>query len=250
MIRWARRFALAIASLAFILAVLSFALRRPANPALYPPQGEFIIIHVVDHGYHAGLILPRRIMAELATTERLASLSAALNLFEPFEQVEVGWGEENFYRSVPAASLSTIPHVFRALFNPANASVLHVVGIGGDLRSAFPASDMIELSLSPEGLKRIAQAIDSQFRADPAGSIVPLGPGLYGPSAFFAAQDRYHLLNTCNHWVGQLLALAGLPYAPVESFISAGLMADIRRRALPSPRAPVGKSVTLRRAQT
>jgi hypothetical protein len=65
-----------------------------------------------------------------------------------------------------------------------------------------------------------------------SGVVAPLGPGLYGPSAFFAAQDRYHLFNTCNHWVGQLLALAGVPYAPVEAFISAGLMADLRRRAL------------------
>jgi hypothetical protein len=32
-----------------------------------------------------------------------------------------------------------------------------------------------------------------------------------------------------------MLALAGVPYAPVESFISAGLMADLRRRALPNP---------------
>jgi uncharacterized protein (TIGR02117 family) len=234
MIRWARRFALVMTSLAIVLAIVSFALRRQANPALYPPQGEFITIRVVDHGYHAGLILPRQIMADVAATERLASLSAALTFFEPFEHVEVGWGEENFYRSVPSANLSAIPHVLRAMFNPTNASVLHMVGIGGDLRRAFPASDMIELNISPDGLKRIAQAIDSQFRADSAGVIVPLGPGLYGPSAFFAAQDRYHLLNTCNHWVGQLLALAGLPYAPVDSFISAGLMADIRRRALPS----------------
>jgi uncharacterized protein (TIGR02117 family) len=218
-----------------LLVGLSFALRQPADPALYPPQGNAITIRVVDHGYHAGLILPRYILTDMAAAENLPRLSAALAVFSAFDHVEIGWGEENFYRSVPAASLAAIPHVLRAMLNPANTSVLHIVGINGDARRAFPSGDLITLNLSPAGLKRMVRAIDAQFRVPSSGEIVPLGPGLYGPSAFFAAQDRYHLLNTCNHWVGQVLALAGVPYAPVEAFISAGLMADLRRRAVPNP---------------
>jgi uncharacterized protein (TIGR02117 family) len=227
--------AIGIASLAFLLLGLSFALRQPADPALYPPQSDAITIRVVDHGYHAGLILPRQALAELAEAESLLRLSAALTVFSAFDHVEIGWGEENFYRSVPTASLAAIPHVLRAMLNPANNSVLHMVGFNGESRRAFPSSDLITLNLSPAGLRRMAHAMDIQFRVPPSGDIAPLGPGLYGPSAFFAARDRYHLFNTCNHWIGQMLALAGVPYAPVESFISAGLMADLRRRALPNP---------------
>ncbi len=235
LIRWTRRFALGIAALAILLVALSFALRQPGDPALYPPQRDAITIHVVDHGYHAGLILPRQALADVATAEDLPRLSAALAVFSAFDQVEIGWGEENFYRSVPTANLSAIPHVLRAMLNPANSSVLHIVGFNGDAGRAFPTSDLITLNLSSAGLKRMTRAMDAQFRVPSSGEIAPLGPGLYGPSAFFAARDRYHLLNTCNHWIGQMLALAGLPYAPVEAFISAGLMADLRRRALPNP---------------
>jgi uncharacterized protein (TIGR02117 family) len=214
---------------------MSFALRQPADPALYPPQADAITIRVVDHGYHAGLILPRQTLADMAAAERLPRLSAALAVFSAFDHVEIGWGEENFYRSVPTASLAAIPHVLRAMLNPVNSSVLHIVGFNGEARRAFPVSDLITLDLSLTGLRRMARAMDAQLRVPSSGEVVPLGPGLYGPSAFFAAQDRYHLFNTCNHWIGQMLALAGVPYAPVESVISAGLMANLRRRALQNP---------------
>ena len=224
--RWTGRVALGLACLALCLFALSLVLRLPADPALYPPQDEAVKILVVDHGYHASLLLPRETLADIATAERLPKLSAALAIFSAFDHVEIGWGEENFYRFVPSASVAAIPHVLRAMFNPANRSVLHLVGIDGDAGRVFSSSDMIPLNLSPLGLKRLARALDAQF-----DELAPLGPGLYGPSAFFSARDRYHLFNTCNHWVGQMLAIAGLPYAPVESFVSTGLMADLRRRA-------------------
>lgn len=211
----------------------SALLRQPADPSLYPPGGDAKPVQVVDHGYHAGLILPRRALADVASEAGLDRLVSAVSVFAAFEHVEIGWGEEGFYKNVPAANLGAAPHALKALLLPWNASVLHIVGFDGAARQAFRDSAVIDLAVSPEGLRRIARAIDGQFKASSSGAVEPLGPGLYGPSAFFAAIDRYHLLNTCNHWVGQVLAAAGLPYAPVEATLSAGLAFDLRRRAVP-----------------
>jgi Protein of unknown function (DUF2459) len=65
------------------------------------------------------------------------------------------------------------------------------------------------------------------------GMIVDAGPGLYGPSRFFQANGRYSLLNLCNHWVGRVLHHAGVPYSPVLATLSAGLVFDLRWRAMP-----------------
>lgn len=213
-------------------------LRSPADPSLFPPDRGGVPIQVADHGYHAGLILPRRALADIASADSLHRLSAVISVFAAFEHVEIGWGEEGFYKNVPAPSLGAMPQVLKALLLPWNASVIHVVGFDGAARRAYPGSGLVELAVSPEGLRRIAREIDSQVRSSRWGAIEPMGPGLYGPSAFFAAGDRYHLFSTCNHWVGRVLAAAGLPYAPVESTLSAGLMFDLRRRAVPLLGAP------------
>jgi hypothetical protein len=106
------------------------------------------------------------------------------------------------------------------------------VGVNGDPASAFSRSAPQPLVISAEGLRRMAREIDRQLAPSAMGEVVPQGPGLYGPSAFFLARDRYHLFNTCNHWAGRTLALAGIPYSPVESTLSAGLMMSLRRAAL------------------
>jgi uncharacterized protein (TIGR02117 family) len=229
--RFLRGLLLAAGACAVVLAVAALALRRAAEPALFPARDGGVPIVVVDHGYHAGLVLPRDMLAEIAGDERLERLAQAVGVFSAYDHVEIGWGEDRFYRFVPVANIASAHHILRALFNPFNDSVLHVVGVNGDPAMVFARSAPLTLMLSAEGLRRIARELDRQLAPDAAGRVEPAGQGLYGPSTFFAARDRYHILNTCNHWAGRTLELAGLPYAPVEATLSAGLMFDLRRRA-------------------
>ena len=53
--------------------------------------------------------------------------------------------------------------------------------------------------------------------------------GDYG--LFYAARGRYHAGSTCNHWIADLLAAAGLPTSPVLATWPAALRADLRWRA-------------------
>jgi uncharacterized protein (TIGR02117 family) len=208
------------------------------DPHLYPQRdGNLatdtgIVVHVVDHGYHAGLVLPRQALADVAQDLGNAALIELTQHFRDYELLEVGWGEDHFYRNVASASLANTPHIIRALLRPGNKSVLHIVGLSMTPEAAFPASDRLELRLGARGFRKLSQMLGDTF-ATSNGSIIDGGSGLYGPSRFFAANGSYHLLNLCNHWTGQALREAGVPYSPVLATLSAGLMLDLRWRAVP-----------------
>lgn len=232
--RWGRRLAFAIGSVAIVLVAATLVTLRSGDRALYPvPAGEPTVrVFVVSHGYHAGIVLPRGTLADAASRRGYAALIAVANRFAAFPFVEIGWGDEEFYRSVPTIASVTLPMAARALFLPGNRSVLHVVGLSSPPRVAFPLADIIALELSPAGLERMLARIETTFA--PAGTGNPAddaGPGLYGPSRFYRARGTFNILHVCNHWLADLLDAAGVPTAPVLATLPAGLFIDLEWRS-------------------
>jgi len=156
--------------------------------------------------------------------------------FSDYRWLEIGWGDEGFYTSVPTIASLTLRSALRALFRPGNPSVLHVVGLVDHPRTAFASADMVRLDVSEAGFERLLAKIDGSF----APGQQDLGPGLYGPSRFYRALGTFHVFNVCNHWISDLLDAAGVPTAPVPATLPPGLLHDLRWRAgatpLPAPR--------------
>lgn len=231
---WPRRAiaGLIVASLAVAALVLVTAQGR--DPGLYPPAAGALSIPVgvVDHGYHAGLILPVAQLRVVASVSGDAALLGLTQRFQAYDWLEIGWGDDNFYRNVPSVSLGTLPYVLKALFAPGNRSIVHVVGFSGPPQENFPASRHVSLALGGQGFARLSRFVGAVFDLA-EGQVTDAGPGLYGPSRFFRAKGEYSLLNLCNHWTGRALAAAGVPYSPVLSTFSVGLIADLRWRAVP-----------------
>jgi uncharacterized protein (TIGR02117 family) len=206
---------------------------RSGDRRLYPvPAGEpTITVFVVSHGYHAGIVLPRAALGETASGRGHAALIAVSERFIAYPFLEIGWGDEGFYRSVPTLSALTIPMAARALFHPGNPSVLHVVGVACPPRDAFPSADIIALDLSPEGFGRMLAQIEKTFASDGGIAADDLGPGLYGPSRFYRATGTFNIFRVCNHWLVDLLAAAGVPTAPVPATLPPGLFLDLEWRS-------------------
>jgi uncharacterized protein (TIGR02117 family) len=237
---WSGRIATVIA-VAFLLANLLTA--RWGNPALYPPlpHTPVVEVFVVSHGYHTDFVVSRTALGEIGSAHGLPALTAVAARFSAFSWLEIGWGEEEFYRSVPTAASLTAGLAARALLRPGNPSVLHVVGLSSNPRISFPAAQIVRVDLSEPGFARVSERLNATFAAAPGGvAIEDLGPGLYGPSLFFRATGNFNLFNVCNHWVASLLDAGGVPMAPMLATLPQGLLFDLRWRSglVPLPLVP------------
>lgn len=227
--RWVRRIVWVFVGLALAF-WLSLASR---DPALYPPRGEVLAIHVIDHGYHSGVIIPiahlNRAAAAMdrddpAGAERLRWLAG---LYSGADWLEIGWGDAEFYRATPTIDDVDLWSGVRALVIP-TAAVLQVVP--GDIapEQIFEASERKQIGLSPEGLLGLARRLASTIPEPVPGRA--LGPSLYGAGGFFPARLDYHLFRTCNHWIAWLLRGAGVPASSVPGTFSTTLMLELRLR--------------------
>jgi len=240
----ARCVGLGLVIAALLFAALTIATARWGDSSLWPPAPGAPIteIYIVNHGYHAGIAVPRAALAEQASRQGLSALGYVATRFADFDWLEIGWGDEGFYRYVPTVESLTVALALRALFRLGNPSVLHVVGVNNDPRAMFANSELVPIGLSDAGFARVAALLDSTF-ARSNGSLMPQdhGPGLYGTSLFFRANGAFHLFNVCNHWIARVLDAAGIPTAPVLATLPFGLLLDLRWRSGLVPLPPAAQ---------
>jgi uncharacterized protein (TIGR02117 family) len=230
----ARRVLLAAAAVIVAFMAAALVTARPGDPSLYPPApgADSVEIFVVNHGYHTGIVLPRTGAVEVAARHNLTAVAAVATRFAAATALEIGWGDEGFYRAAPTISTVTVPMALRALFWPGNPSVLHVVGLNESPAVVFGNSELVPIRLSMDGFASMLAMVDATFaRTDRAELPPDLGPGLYGPSLFFRAVGAFHVFNVCNHWVARLLDAAGVPTSPLLAIVPAGLLLDLRWRS-------------------
>jgi uncharacterized protein (TIGR02117 family) len=182
--------------------------------------------------------MPRDTLAEFASGRGYPALIAVTQRFKQYPFLEVGWGDEEFYRRVPTVGDLTLPIALRALFAPGNRSVLHVVGVHDDPARVFASGEVVRVTLSWNGFDQMLQKLDATFVPPRNGALPDAGRGLYGPSLFYPAVGTFSFMRVCNHWIAELLSAAGLPSTPVLDTFSRGLLLDLRWRAglKPEPR--------------
>jgi uncharacterized protein (TIGR02117 family) len=228
-----KKFFLGLAVALVVCLGLTLVTARHGNPGLYPPApgADSVEIFVVNHGYHTGIVLPRAATADIGQRRGLAALIAITSRFAAFSSLEVGWGDEGFYRAAPTIGAVTIPLALRALFWPGNPSVLHVVGLNESPPTVFADSELVSIRLSTDGFASMLALLDATLARTERAELSDLGPGLYGTSLFYRAVGAFHIFNVCNHWVARLLDAAGVPTSPILSVAPQGLLLDLRWRS-------------------
>ena len=192
-------------------------------------ESRELTIYVVRHGWHTGIALPH---AELPAGAWPESVH-----FPQARYIEFGWGDRDFYMT-PGFN---VWYALKALFWP-TASVLHVVGLTRNPTDEF--FDVAEVSITRAGLENLLDYVNSSFERTGREAAVPLGPGQYGVSAFYASHERFHLFKTCNVWTARALRAAGLP---ISSSVSAERIMDQARRL--SPATSIAAADSAREAQ-
>ena len=187
----------------------------PGAGAPAPPAAAGTPVHVVSHGWHTGIVIP--------LTREALELCPPLADFRGRRFVELGWGDEGFYR----AESITVGTTIRAVVWP-SPSVIHAVGFDRAPEAEYLGSDVIRLEVAPADLRRLLEEIGEAFAVRE-----PLGPGIYGDSRFYRARGSYYFPNTCNVWTLRTIAAAGVPTTPLLGIRAESTMAQLARHGTP-----------------
>lgn len=206
-----------VALLLLLLGLSSCAgLPGPAADGDVAGAGHSVLL--VNHGLHAGLLIAR---ADLAR-----ALPALAETFATGDWVEIGWGDEDFYRT-PQPSLGL---ALRALLRPTPAA-LHVQPIDGTPRG-LSGGEVVEIRLSEAGYRRLLAFVVASFGRSAQGTPTDLGPGLFIGSRFYRAKGHYSLLRTCNTWLAEALAAGGCPLRPARLVTAGQLLSRLQQMPL------------------
>lgn len=204
--------ALAVAAFISLYAAFAVALGLlPVNRGVVPPAAG-IEIFLVGNGVHASLALPLK--------NSIADLQADFPLPDGHTDsqgvlVLVGWGDRLVYTETPQWRDLKLLSAATALLG-LNAAVMHVEHI----RRPKPFSRSQPLHVSDEGYRRLVGHVRASLNRDPQGRAVRIAGHSHGRrDAFYEGRGRYTLIYTCNEWVREGLARAGVrtaTWAPLD----------------------------------
>lgn len=196
----------------------------PVAPARSSPLTKSV--YLVNNNWHTGIGVRKEDVPG----------SWPVKDFPAADFLEVGWGNNRFYRAQKAGVAMAV----RAAFP--SESAIQVVGVKGPLASFFRNDEVLEVRTSAEGLRRLCQFVGQTFQRNEHGETLYLGPGVCGPtSRFYGAVGSYSITSTCNVWTAHALQAAGIPVRPAMT--AKGLTRQVRPLAVQRERAalPVGR---------
>ncbi len=184
---------------------------------LYPPQARSACrtIYVINHGWHTGIALGTADIAPHLWPE-MADFPAAVF-------IEVGWGDERFYR----AERVTAGMALRAVALP-TAGVLHMVGLTVVPIAHYGEASVLAVHISERGLENMVRYIRGSYERDAKGRAIRLGSGLQENSAFYRATGTYVAWNTCNNWTARALRATGFPISAVYALTAGNLWRQVK----------------------
>lgn len=166
-----------------------------------PPHHPSLPVWIINHGWHTGIIVRAHDLYDQVPGLR--------QRFPDTPYLELGWGDQRFYQ----ANEFSYSLALQAILWP-TTTVMHVVAVSDDPQRQFPHSAVRNLCLTPQQLQSLLQFLAESFADTKEETLTPLGPGLYGDSAFFPGAGTYHAFNTCNQWTAKGLLSMGMPITP------------------------------------
>jgi uncharacterized protein (TIGR02117 family) len=120
--------------------------------------------------------------------------------------VAIGWGDRGFFLRTPTWAELRLSVAANALFLPSE-TCLHVTMKS----SVIPGANTRAVRISEQQYTLLVEYINDAFRRDSTGAVVQVTGEHYSRNdAFFESHGTYHLLNTCNSWVGRALQKASV----------------------------------------
>lgn len=202
---------LASAAVLYTIAALVLGLAPVNRDFVAPADG--IEIFLVSNGVHAAFAVP--LVSPVADLRRdLPPPLSRRNDRETY--VMIGWGDARIYPSTQTWRQLTAGNAIPAILG-LNGTALQVEHI----RSPSASDRFVPIRLSAESFRHLLEHIGSSFRRDERGRLLRMSGASHGrQDAFYEALGRYTLIYTCNEWVREGLAKAGVRtarWSPLEA---------------------------------
>lgn len=175
----------------------------PRNPERSEPT-DGITIMVETNGVHTGIVMPVTTrMKDWRETFPTAGLPREDGQLPT--HIAVGWGEKEVFLNTPTWSD----------LSPSTALRIVVSGGSGLLRVAHyvrpaPSPNHRPIRLREEEYARLVARIEQALPPEPRGAVRTVYTSYEPNAVHYDATGRYTLGNTCNQWVGDTLAFAGI----------------------------------------
>ena len=184
-----------------------------------PDKG--IEIMIGDNGVHTEIVMPLVTPQKDWREDFPASDIAAPSW--PYTHVAVSWGEREVFLNTPTWAELKLSTALQAAMG--GDGLLHAAHY---IRPA-PGPSNRPLRITEKQYARLVAAIEAQVLPPAQRETYP-GYGSY--DVFYDASGTYHLGNTCNQWVGDVLADAGITMG-LWTPLSGGVM-----KWIPEPEEP------------
>lgn len=174
----------------------------PVNNSFIPSE-DGIKIYVVSNEVHADIIVPIRTevsdwSAEFSNCKFEGDVSNETH-------VAFGWGDKGFFLETETWEDFKLSVAANALLLPSE-SCMHVVFTRPEY-----FTDAASVTISESQYRNLEDYIKQSFKRNADERPIQISGHAYSTDdAFFEAKGRYHLLNTCNSWVGRGLKAAGV----------------------------------------
>lgn len=192
----------------------------------YQAPASGITIYLQHNGVHTDLLLPvatpridwRRDFParDFAAPARPLNVPLELSPEIPPDRnpaaayVAIGWGDRGFYFDTPTWADLTASTALKAL-SGTGPSVLHVEYVPAPPSTTGLAPNLRRLVLTPAAYARLAAHVEAAFANDARGAHVAYpGHGYTLHDTFYAARGHFSPVLTCNEWVREALASAGV----------------------------------------
>jgi uncharacterized protein (TIGR02117 family) len=174
------------------------------------------MVYVVNHGWHAGIIVPAADLDYIIPQLR--------ERFTGADFYEIGWGDQAFYQADEISTALALQALFLS-----RDTVVHVVAIVGSPLEYFVGHEILGTCVSTNELDSLTAFLAENFAYDGQGTIIGLDQGIYGNSRFYKGAGRYSLLYTCNTWTAEGLRKAGVSISSWTT-TSAGIMQVLHKQ--------------------
>jgi len=180
----------------FILAWIGSSIPRNGNWEA-PANGVDIMIET--NGVHTAIIMP--LVSPQKDWRKEFPADDLLAPARPYTHISVSWGEREVFLNTPTWWDLSLPTILQAMTG--GHGLLHVSHY---VRPA-PSKDHRPLTISHKDYARLVASIEQQ--------VLPPSdrrryPGYADHDVFYDAPGTYHLGRTCNQWVSDMLAAAGI----------------------------------------